>query len=123
MSARDELAKLLFVTDNHDAKDPDHEWEMTTRHNPNFSEAYFVMADAILAAGYRRPRTITTAEELAALGHGSVIRSEHRHYWVAHKEDGMGADQGWAAAGGSALTSRDLTSWLPATVLHEPGQP
>lgn len=70
--------------------------------------------------GYRKPRTVTTVEELDALGHGAVIRSEHRHYWVAHKEDGMGANQGWAVAGGGPITSRELASWLPATVLHDP---
>ena len=72
-----------------------------------------------LAADYRKPRTVTTMEELEVLGHGAVIRSEHRHYWVAHKEDGMGPDQGWAVAGGGAITSRELAFWLPATVLHE----
>ena len=68
--------------------------------------------------GYRRPRTITTTEELDTLGHGSVIRSEHRHYWVAHKEDGMDGNQGWAATGTGRIPA-DLKAWLPATVLHE----
>lgn len=31
------------------------------------------LADAILAAGYRKPRTITTAEELDALAEGTQI--------------------------------------------------
>jgi hypothetical protein len=54
----DELAKLLFVTDNDAAPEPEHKWEMTTRHNPEYAEYSFAMADAILAAGYRKPRTV-----------------------------------------------------------------
>lgn len=76
------------------------------------------VAASLSAAGYSRPRIITTIEELQALPHGSVIRSEHRHYWVAHKEDGEGGNQGWAAAGTGTIP--DLTTWFPATVLHEP---
>ena len=33
-------------------------------------------ADALLAAGYRKPRTITTAEELDALPRGAVVLSD-----------------------------------------------
>ena len=52
MSARDEIAKLLFTTDNSNAPDPDHEWELTTRHNPKYAEYVFAMADALIEAGY-----------------------------------------------------------------------
>lgn len=34
-------------------------------------------ADAILAAGYRKPRTITTIEELNALPDESIVRTRH----------------------------------------------
>lgn len=54
MSAREEIAKLLFITDNHAAPDPEHEWEMTSRHNPAYTEYVYEMADALIAAGYRQ---------------------------------------------------------------------
>jgi hypothetical protein len=55
MSAREDLARLLFTADNYDAEDPDHEWEMTKRHNPSYVHYAYIMADAALAAGYRPP--------------------------------------------------------------------
>ncbi|UVF61010.1 hypothetical protein SEA_SAKAI_47 [Arthrobacter phage Sakai] len=54
MSTREEIAKLLFITDNHAAPDPEHEWEMTSRHNPAYTEYVYGMADALIAAGYRQ---------------------------------------------------------------------
>lgn len=54
MSSREEIAKLLFVADNHAAPDPEHEWEMTSRHNPAYAEYVYAMADALIAAGYRQ---------------------------------------------------------------------
>jgi hypothetical protein len=117
MSERDELIQMIWddaVADRvRDGKD--------LRNTPVVRPKVEAMADKILAAGYRKPRTITTAAELDALPHGSVIRSSHRHYWVAHKEDGEGGNQGWAAAGTSRIPT-DLADWLPATVLHVGGK-
>jgi len=73
-------------------------------------------ADAILAAGYSKPHQVTTIGELNKLPHGSVIRSSHHQFWVAHKEDNGRGDQSWAAAGTGQIPK--LTEWLPATVLH-----
>jgi hypothetical protein len=69
------------------------------------SEIYAILE----AAAPHLLATVSTAEELDALPHGSVIRSSHRHYWVAHKEDGEGGNQGWAAAG-TSRTPTDLAS-------------
>lgn len=124
MSERDELALELFIGDNgnqpRESSVKDWQWFKETRRQRGQVEHYEAMAEHMIAAGYRKPRTITTREELEALGYGSVIRSEHRHYWVAHKEDGAEGNQGWAAAGTSGIP--DLTMWLPATVLHEPAK-
>jgi hypothetical protein len=111
MSERDELAKLLFVTDNDAAPEPEHEWEMTTRHNPAYAEYAFAMADAILAAGYRKPRTVATAEELDALPNGSIIRDDEGDGWQFF---GL---MGWFVTGGDKEGSESPT--LPATVLYE----
>ncbi|UVF61009.1 hypothetical protein SEA_SAKAI_46 [Arthrobacter phage Sakai] len=77
-------------------------------------------ADAILAAGFRKPRAITTAEELDKLGAKSVILDAHGTPWVC---DGDPA-QPWASVcedpqGGPIWEdSEDIA--LPATVMHEP---
>lgn len=65
------------------------------------------IADAVLNAGYRKPRTITTVEELDALPEDSIIRE-----------------------GESVVATRIGDSWwyptgpfepnLPVTVLHNP---
>jgi hypothetical protein len=77
-------------------------------------------ADAILAAGYRKPRTITTADELDALGNGALIRTRHGEYREAAKL--VGGENIWRAMGpAKVLSSSDLATWsLPASVLHEP---
>lgn len=54
MNARHEIARLLFITDNRDAADPAHEWEMLTRHGPKYVHYVYEMADALIAAGYRK---------------------------------------------------------------------
>jgi hypothetical protein len=58
-------------------------------------------ADNILAAGYSKPRTVTTAEELDALAEGAVILSdeggvfEHEHGWwrVTGSRDPMASSE------------------------------
>lgn len=44
------------------------------------------LADAVLAAGYRRPRTITTAEELDALRKDSLLTSQFGQGLVMHPD-------------------------------------
>jgi hypothetical protein len=64
MSARDELAKLLFQQNVSNAAAPT---------APEIIMLCEYAADAILAAGYRKPRTITTEAELHALRDGSAV--------------------------------------------------
>lgn len=109
MSARDELAR-----------------EITT-----FRERWFgslgggspkedvQIADHILAAGYSKPRTITTVTELDALHAKAVILDPNGTPWVC---DGDMVEP-WASVcedpfGGPIWkNSRDIA--LPATVIHE----
>lgn len=76
-------------------------------------------AESILAAGYRKPRTITTAEELDGLANGSVVLSDiykpHRGRAISFQrwEDGE-----WHRGARSGSTHPD--NILPATVLYEP---
>lgn len=53
MTERDELAKLAFIADNHAAGDPHAEWEFLQKH-PKYTAYVYEIADAILAAGYRK---------------------------------------------------------------------
>ena len=118
MSARDELARELYVAYNaQNDPEAEHYWEA----DKPTAKAFFVMADAILAAGYSKPRTITTAEELDALTQRATVLDGNGHVWT---NDGDTLDQ-WgsvsdpeAYGGPKWLGSADLA--LPATVLHEP---
>lgn len=77
MTARDELADLIASV-TIDTKSGD-----VLRVHPDGGTPVFERdqrtADALLAAGYRRPRTITTTQELDALPFESVIRDREGH--------------------------------------------
>lgn len=75
-----------------------------------------IAADDILAAGYRRPRTITTAEELDALAEGSAVLTNT--VWLrVHSNHGFLV---WGCVGSHGIyRSNDVS--LPATVLHYGG--
>jgi len=70
------------------------------------------IANAILAAGYSKPRTITTVEELDALPYGSVVLDASSA--TATKLD---ADY-WEVAGFASHFRVEAID-LPAAVLHE----
>jgi hypothetical protein len=112
---REALARLLFIADNHHAKDPAHEWEMTTRHSPAYAEAYYVMADAMLAEGYRKHVTIQSEMGLQALTLGCTVRDADGDVYRSGINDGRTA---WWQAGPQGMFR---TVALPAVVLHEPG--
>jgi hypothetical protein len=80
----------------------------------DMSEVLDRTADAILAAGYRKPRTVSTVEELDALPVGSVVLDPAG--LSLHKN----AFTGWCASNGAKNISREmLDEALPATVLYE----
>ena len=103
MSARDDLVDLLenAVDDAvYFAEAP-----------PSLSGAVArIAADAILAAGYRKPRRVTAREEIEALPIDTVLLSDT----IAYQNCG---DGDWAAVG-RFYHSTQIT--LPAYVLHEP---
>lgn len=77
------------------------------------------MADELLAAGYRKPRQVTTVEELDALPIGAMVLDAHGD--VARRYRG-----GWR----TMVSETDSDPWLtvpledatlPATVLHVGG--
>ena len=75
MSDRDELADVIETAHLHGATDQD-------------------IADAILSAGYRKPDTAGTPDDLDALPIGAVIKGEYQVYekntagnWITPGED------------------------------------
>lgn len=103
MSERNELARVIKTPEDFDGG--------PASCGPNDVYAGRT-ADAILAAGYRKPRTITTAEELDALPEWSVVRSEQGTPW--EKCAGF-----WAETLGTGKHPASHIA-LPATVLWEP---
>lgn len=107
---RDELAREIFIADNYHARREFMEAEWAER-SGGYQYAFWI-ADGLIAAGYRKPRTITTVEELDALPVGSVIRIQQEMNLEKFSD-------GWYT---TALTEnfQQFPIWLPATVLHEP---
>lgn len=69
--------------------------------------------ERILAAGYRKPRTITAVGELDALPDGSAVldrhgdvSTKHAHWWHTYET--------------SPMMSQRLAKYGPLTVIHEP---
>jgi hypothetical protein len=100
MNARDELAKVIVAAYGEDA-----EAECPCEQDLD-------VAGAILAAGYRKPRTITTAEELDALPNMTVVRSS--------KGSIVNLTAGRAYVFGTEGSAPASSLALPVTVLHEP---
>ena len=74
-------------------------------------------SDAIIAAGYRKPRIITTTEELATLGFEVVIRDADGHV-LERWGDGDDA-MVWVTVGvNHFVPAGEIT--LPATAIYDP---
>jgi hypothetical protein len=106
MSARDELAETIGGCMG--------QWEV-----PGNLDEWEMIADAILAAGYSKPRTITTVEDLDALPVGTVVLSDayRRHVGDWQVAFQRWDDGDWHRGGRAAHTLPDYI--IPATVLYE----
>jgi hypothetical protein len=100
MTARDELAKVIVAAYGEDA-----EVECPCEQDLD-------VAEAILSAGYRKPRTIDDVAELNSLPASSVIRIQ-QHMTLERLSTGW-----YQAAVG--IRYEAYPNWLPATVLYEP---
>jgi len=107
MSERDEIEKIILETYQTDFGVP-------------VTGTFKDCADAVLAAGYRKPRTITTMEELNALPVGSVFRDPDGS--VGELADGYTGDVPrvilWCGIDHPDTPDPSLN--LPATVLYTP---
>jgi hypothetical protein len=78
-----------------------------------------VLADALAQAGYRKPRTVASLEELKSLEDPATILKDycgHPYQW------GIGPDgsEGWMAPHDQTpITTNHLWRFVPLTVLHE----
>ena len=103
MSERDELADLLMSDALNDVAYYGRDYALAE-------------ADAILAAGYRKPRTVTTVEELDALPFETVIRDGDD---CVLERWGDIEESGWVTVMVTSFVPRDQIT-LPATILYEP---
>ena len=89
MNARDDLADHILRLAIYQGREGD----VTTAEERDSQDYLHCQnaADAILAAGYVKPRTITTVEELAELDGGTIIRavkSEHNPHGLCFEKYG-----------------------------------
>ena len=101
MNARDELAQVINSADD--------AWDKVVAPSVEWAQD---MADAVLAAGYSKPRAITTAEELDALPEGTRIVDKAE--LLTLEETSMECLE-WVDRHGNACHVE-----LPATVLYIP---
>lgn len=115
MSARDELAKVIFAS-NRSNTQIDLQDDRRLKGSQLAWAGY--AAAAILAAGYRKPQQVTTEADLEALPARSVILLDDGN---AIQKDG----HYWFEASSYDMPMTALYIWendfLPATVLHVGG--
>lgn len=113
---REDFARDVFLADNAEA--PEEQMLRNWAERDTNVEYAYVIADGLIARDYRKPRMITTVEELDALPDESVVRSD---FGVIH-EKRVEFDTSrvvWVCPGDTdEHTAGKIT--LPATVLWEP---
>ena len=134
MNARDELAPMVEL----DAHRPTHSeytggwWELACTGcdfakgrrlshldwAPHQAHREEVFLEALAAAGYRRPRVVTTVAELDALPEDSIVLSST----VFLRARSAYGQLVWGCVGSSDLLTAEDVFWASdsATVLHEP---
>ena len=107
MSARDDLARIVNIGWGSDG-----EYEA-------LDSTDYAIADAVLAAGYSKPRIVTTVDELEALPVGSVVRGVDEHFvFERYASDAVLGRNWWTSGEWSTYSADQIT--LPAYVLFTP---
>lgn len=109
----DTLAWDIFRADN--SRLPE---ELLRADFPANAEYALNIAKHLREAGYRKPRTVTTVEELDALPVKSAVLSAMGNFYVKDFDLDNPSDTWWSAAGSGAEFLTERVS-LPAIVLHE----
>ena len=105
MSARDDLARIVNIGWGSDG-----EYEA-------LDSTDYAIADAVLAAGYSKPRIVTTVDELEALPVGSVVRGVDEHFvFERYASDAVFTIRPPARRSCSRLVSRNGARWFACTV-------
>lgn len=113
---REELAREIFIADN-SGQPREHSLKDWAAYNIATAETYaHNIADGLIAAGWTKPRTITTTEELKGSHAGTLLREPDGDVWSI---DGS-TDRLFLIYDGADTTYDDHELILPATVLWEP---
>lgn len=106
MNAHDEIAELAAIINDNEVADGGR-W--TTYPN--------VTADAILAAGYRKPRTITTVDEILLVEPGTILQGPE---WLEETFKCTGAGTFYAPGSETEYRASEIAGRAPFTVLYDP---
>lgn len=87
------------------------------RDNEGPTEESYAIADHLLAAGWSRPRVVTTEDDLDALPDGSIVVDAVGTVWC--RRDGLWCEAGYAE-GLETWEVVDDTAGLPARILWSP---
>lgn len=124
MSARGELARDIFLADNWRMPKPAaiEDWDALAQSTQRGDTYAHNIATRLLAAGYSKPRTISTVEELDALPVGSVILHNGRafQHYPAYPAPFDEYQQWKCGDGGFVRSTKDGSSILPAMLIHGP---
>lgn len=104
---REALAWDIFSIDN--AAVPD---DALRQDFPQEADYAFHIAEGLIESGYRKPRTVTTRDEVLALHEGAVLLDSAGD--VAQLRGGL-----WCGYEASPMSPSRQAKYIPATVLHE----
>lgn len=113
MNARDELVKVIYTSHRGNTQ-----VDLIDNRRLQGSQLAWarLAADALVASGWQKPRSITTVEELDALPFEAVVRDAEGHVL---ERWGDADEVLWTTVMVNAFIPRDAIA-LPAAVLYEP---
>lgn len=83
---RDELARTVFIIDNRLASNPARVWDEADSDTRYYA---YAIADGLIAAGYTKPRTITTGTRTSLVDSLLAYKGTPRHklFEYPHRDD------------------------------------
>ena len=112
-TARDQFADDIYTADRAHKNDP---VDLTIHYS-------YIIADELIAAGYRKPRVVTTADEMDKLRFHAVVLDAYGTPYVCERHRTDGTRNEWQPSGMNHLEESDsLLFHGDVTVLYE-GEP